>query len=184
MKSVILSNVLPLAVVVSTTAGLVEKTFAAEPDKQFFQSVEGKWVGPGEIVAGKYKGTKFTCSFTGSTPDGKIGMSLDGGCRVGMFTQQMSATIQRKGREGYKGSFMGGAAGSGLDIVGGNVVNANKVVFTINRNQLRGVMQALVPNDNSMTVTIAVRVDQQLVPVIGMKLKRVDTLEVGSISPN
>ncbi|RUU06755.1 hypothetical protein EOD08_39300, partial [Mesorhizobium sp. M6A.T.Ca.TU.002.02.2.1] len=71
MKSVILSSVLPLAVVVSTTAGLVEKAFAAEPDKQFFQSVEGKWVGPGEIVAGKYKGTKFTCSFTGSTPDGK-----------------------------------------------------------------------------------------------------------------
>jgi hypothetical protein len=33
-------------------------------------------------------------------------------------------------------------------------------------------------------VTVAVRVDQQLVPVIGMKLKRVDTLEVGSIAPN
>lgn len=184
MKSVILSSVLPMAVVVSTTAGLVEKTFAAERDKKFFQSVEGKWVGPGEIVAGKYKGTKFTCNFTGSTPEGKIGMSLDGGCRVGMFTQQMSATIQHKGREGYRGSFMGGAAGSGLDIVGGNVVDANKVVFTINRNQLRGVMQALVPNDNSMTVTVAVRVDQQLVPVIGMKLKRVDTLQVGSIAPN
>ncbi|TIN32231.1 MAG: hypothetical protein E5Y32_33715 [Mesorhizobium sp.] len=180
MKSVILSSVLPMAVVVSTTAGMAEKTFAAERGKKFFQSV----VGPGEIVAGKYKGTKFTCNFTGSTPDGKIGMSLDGGCRVGMFTQQMSATIQHKGREGYKGSFMGGAAGSGLDIIGGNVVSANKVVFTINRNQLRGVMQALVPNDNSMTVTVAVRVDQQLVPVIGMKLKRVDTLEVGSIAPN
>ncbi|RWQ50765.1 MAG: hypothetical protein EOS82_14100 [Mesorhizobium sp.] len=171
MKSVILSSVLPMAVVVSTTAGMAEKTFAAERDKKFFQSVKGEWVGPGEIVAGKYKGTKFTCNFTGST-------------RVGMFTQQMSATIQHKGREGYKGSFMGGAAGSGLDIIGGNVVSANKVVFTINRNQLRGVMQALVPNDNSMTVTVAVRVDQQLVPVIGMKLKRVDTLEVGSIAPN
>ncbi|TIW91494.1 MAG: hypothetical protein E5V57_32100, partial [Mesorhizobium sp.] len=91
MKSVILSSVLPMAVVVSTIAGMAEKTFAAERDKKFFQSVEGEWVGPGEIVAGKYKGTKFTCNFTGSTPDGKIGMSLDGGCRVGMFTQQMSA---------------------------------------------------------------------------------------------
>jgi hypothetical protein len=163
---------------------MAEKTFAAERDKKFFQSVEGEWVGPGEIVAGKYKGTKFTCNFTGSTPDGKIGMSLDGGCRVGVFTQQMSATIQHKGREGYKGSFMGGATGSGLDIIGGNVVDARKVVFTINRNQLRGVMQARIPDDNSMTVTIAVRVDQQLVPVIGMKLKRVDTVEVGSIAPN
>ena len=56
---------------------------------------------------------------------------------------------------------MDGAAGSGLDIIGGNVVSGNKVVFTINRNQLRGVMQALVPDDNSMTVTVAVRVDKQ-----------------------
>jgi hypothetical protein len=35
-----------------------------------------------------------------------------------------------------------------------------------------------------MTVTIAVRVDQQLVPVIGMSLKRVDAVEVGSIAKN
>ncbi|MER8835102.1 hypothetical protein [Mesorhizobium sp. M0909] len=184
MKSVILSSVPPVALALVATVGIAGKATGAEPDKQFFRSVEGKWVGPGEIVAGKYKGTKFTCSFTGSTPDGKVGMSLDGGCRVGMFTQQMSATIEHKGRQGYKGTFMGGAGGSGLDIIGGNVVDAHKVVFTINRNQLRGVMQALVPDDNSMTVTVAVRVDQQLVPVIGMKLKRVDGVEVGSIAPN
>lgn len=184
MKSAILSSVLPMTVALAATAGLAGKALGAEPDKQFFRSVEGKWVGPGEIVAGKYKGTKFTCSFTGSTPDGKVGMSLDGGCRVGVFTQQMSATVQHKGRQGYKGSFMGGAAGSGLDIIGGNVVDPHKVVFTINRNQLRGVMQALVPDDNSMTVTVAVRVDEQLVPVIGMKLKKVDAVEVGSIAPN
>ncbi|QPC92767.1 hypothetical protein [Mesorhizobium sp. INR15] len=184
MKSVFLSSVLPMAVALTATAGVAGKAFAAEPDKQFFQSAEGKWVGPGEIVAGKYKGTKFNCSFTGTTPDSKIGMSLDGGCRVGVFTQQMSAKIEHKGREGYRGSFMGGSAGAGLDIIGGNVVDAHKVVFTINRNQLRGVMQARIPDDNSMTVTIAVRVQDQLVPVIGMSLKRVDAVEVGSITPN
>lgn len=182
MKSVILSCVLPL-VALTAPLGLAGKASAAEPDKQFFRTVEGKWVGPGEIVAGKYKGTKFTCSFDGSTPDNKMGMSLDGGCRVGVFTQKMSATVERKGRD-YKGNFMGGAAGSGLDIIGGNVVDPRKVVFTINRNQLRGVMQARIPDDNSMTVTIAVRVDQQLVPVIGMSLKRVDAVEVGSIAKN
>jgi len=49
---------------------------------------------------------------------------------------------------------------------------------------LRGVMQARIPDDNSMTVTVAVRVQDQLVPVIGMSLKRVDAVEVGSITPN
>ncbi|UCI05511.1 hypothetical protein [Mesorhizobium sp. B1-1-8] len=184
MKSVILSCVLPATVAVIAPLGLAGKASGAEPDKQFFHSVEGKWVGPGEIVAGKYKGTKFTCNFNGTTPDGKLGMTLDGDCRVGMFTQKMSATVERKGREGYRGSFMGGSSGDGLDIVGGNVVDAQKVVFTINRKQLNGVMQARIPGDDSMTVTVAVRVDKQLVPVIGMKLKRVDTLEVGSIAKN
>ena len=170
-------------VALAAPLGLAGKASAAEPDKQFFRTVEGKWVGPGEIVAGKYKGTKFTCSFDGSTPDNKTGMSLDGDCRVGVFTQKMSATVERKGRD-YKGNFMGGAAGSGLDIIGGNVVDPRKVVFTINRNQLRGVMQARIPDDNSMTVTIAVRVDQQLVPVIGMSHKRVDAVEVVAIAKN
>ena len=170
-------------VALAAPLGLAGKASAAEPDKQFFRTVEGKWVGPGEIVAGKYKGTKFTCSFDGSTPDNKTGMSLDGDCRVGVFTQKMSATVERKGRD-YKGNFMGGAAGSGLDIIGGNVVDPRKVVFTINRNQWRGVMQARIPDDNSMTVTIAVRVDQQLVPVIGMSHKRVDAVEVVAIAKN
>jgi hypothetical protein len=109
-------------------------------------------------------------------------MTLDGGCRVGLFTQQMSATVQRKGRRGYTGSFMGGSSGTGLDIISGNVVNARKVVFAINRKQLNGVMQARVPDDNSMIVTVSVRVADQMVPVIGMNLKRVDPVEVGSIA--
>ncbi len=38
---------------------------AATRDKAFFESVAGTWKGPGEIVAGKYKGTKFTCNLIG-----------------------------------------------------------------------------------------------------------------------
>lgn len=184
MKSLTLSFVLPFAIAVTATIGPAEQAFGAERDKQFFQTIEGQWGGPGEVVAGKYKGTKFTCNFTGSTPNGKLGMTLDGGCRVGVFTQKMSASIVHGGRKGYRGSFMGGAAGSGLDIVSGNVVDARKVVFGINRKQLNGVMQARIPDDNSMIVTVSVRVDQQMVPVIGMSLKRIDTTEVGSIAPN
>jgi len=181
MKSVILSALLPAACAAAATVWTAGAAFAAEKDQSFFHSVEGKWVGPGEIVAGKYKGTKFTCNFTGTTPDGKVGMTLDGGCRVGVFTQQMSATVERKGR-GYRGSFMGGAKGTGLDIVSGNVVDGRKVVFAINRNQLHGVMQARVPDDNSMIVTVSVKVDQQMVPVIGMNLKRIDG--IGPLAKN
>jgi hypothetical protein len=181
MKSVVLSALLPAAIAAAASLPTTGGAVAAEKDQTFFRSVEGKWVGPGEIVAGKYKGTKFTCTFNGTTPKGKVGMTLDGGCRVGVFNQPMSASVERKGR-GYRGSFMGGSKGSGLDIISGNVVDGRKVVFAINRNQLNGVMQARVPDDNSMIVTVSVKVDQQMVPVIGMNLKRVDSVAVGSIA--
>ncbi len=184
MKSAIVSCVMPLTLAVAMTAGLAADACGAERDKQFFRSIEGQWAGPGEIVAGKYKGTKFTCSFTGSTPADKAGMTLDGGCRVGVFTQKMSAKVENVGRQGYKGSFMGGSDGSGLDIVSGNVVDARKVVFAINRKQLNGVMQARLPDDGSMVVTVSVRVEKQLIPVIGMSLKRLDGAAVGAIAKN
>ncbi len=179
MKRAILSAVLPI-VAVAATAGISEAADGTERDQKFFQSVEGEWVGPGEIVAGKYKGTKFTCTFTGSTPEVKVGMTLDGACRVGMFTQKMNATVERKGK-GYTGKFLDGAAGKGLDVVAGNV-DGRKVVLSLNRNQLKGAMLARLPDENTMNVTVSVRVEKQMVPVIGMSLKRVDGAAVGSVA--
>lgn len=148
---------------------------AGERDAAFFHNVEGKWTGPGEIVAGKYKGTKFVCNFEGSTPDGKVGMALDGGCRVGMFTQNMSATVERSGGH-YRGTFLDGAKGKGLDVIDGDV-SGSKVVFELNRKALNGAMLAHLSDANTMNITISVKVDRQLVPVIGVNLKRVERRE-------
>jgi len=183
MKRHIPSAVLFGLASIATAAGAAGPAESAERDRMFFQSIEGAWTGPGEIVAGKYKGTKFTCSFSGTTPSKKLGMTLDGGCRVGMFMQKMSASVEQSRSAGYQGKFMDGAAGSGLDIVSGNVVDSRKVVLGINRNQLQGVMQARLPDQNTMAVTVSVRVEGTLVPVIGMSLKRVDPTMVGAVEP-
>lgn len=175
-----LSAFLPLAAATTMVATGATEAAASEKDKRFFSRVQGEWSGPGEIVAGKYKGTRFVCNFKGATPDGKVGMSLDGGCRVGLFTQKMSASVEHQGRKGYRGSFMDGAIGEGLDVVGGNV-SGEKVVLTLHRNELNGAMLARLPNDDTMHVTVSVKVDNQMVPVIGMNLKRVDARTVGSI---
>ena len=183
MKRAFLSRILLLAATVALAAGVAaQPAVAGERDRSFFQSVEGSWAGAGEIVAGKYKGTKFNCTFAGTTPAKKLGMALDGGCRVGVFMQKMSASVIQSGKAGYEGRFMDGAKGSGLDIVSGNVVSDSKVVFAINRKQLRGIMQARLADDNTMNVTISVRVDDDMVPVIGMSLKRVDDTAVGAIA--
>lgn len=180
MKSIFLPALLTIAAASAISAA--GTAFANEPDRKFFKSVEGNWAGPGEIVAGKYKGTKFSCTFTGSTPDQTLGMTLDGGCRVGVFTQKMTASVESRSGSGYRGTFLDGASGKGLDIVSGNVVDGQKVVLAINRKQLKGVMQARIANQNTMNVTVSVRVAQELVPVIGMSLKRVDGTSVGTIA--
>ena len=143
----------------------------ADPEAVFFQSVSGRWVGPGEIVAGKYKGTRFTCDLAGGSsaaPD--VGLSLDGACRVGLFAQPMSASITR--REGrFTGSFLDGAAGAGLDITSG-VLDGDKMVFALDRKQLNGAMVARLAGGDTLAVTVSVQVGTELVPVIGMNLKR------------
>ncbi|MEW9805410.1 hypothetical protein [Mesorhizobium marinum] len=172
----------PLAASLATALMLAGPASAGERDRQLFQSMEGTWAGGGEIVAGKYKGTKFNCTFAGTTPAKKLGMALDGGCRVGVFMQKMSASVIQSKGNGYKGQFMDGAAGSGLDITSGNVVNDQKVVFSIHRNDLRGIMQARLANADTMNVTISVKVEDSMVPVIGMSLKRMDDMAVGAIA--
>ena len=162
-------------------AGLATPAFSGARDKAFFDRIAGQWKGPGEIVAGKYKGTKFTCDLTGeAAPGNEAGLKLDGFCRVGVFKQPMSALITRTGGT-YKGKFLDGAAGKGLDILSGKV-SGDKVVVAINRQKLNGAMIARLQDDNTMNITISVKVEDKMIPVIGMSLNRkVDTMAVGSI---
>ena len=152
---------------------------ANDREARFFRQIEGKWRGPGEIVAGKYKGTKFTCEFAGETPSNKLGMTLDGGCRVGLFSQKMKASVKRGGGS-YTGTFLDGAQGEGLDVVAGSV-SPSRAVLTLKRNQLDGAMLARLASKNQLNITVSVNVGDTLVPVIGMKLDRVDAVAVGSV---
>lgn len=159
-----------VVLVISVLAACTVNAVANEA--KFFKSVEGKWAGPGEIVAGKYKGTRFTCVFDGSNPSSKTGMKIDGYCRVGVFSQPMNALIEKAG-SGFRGKFLDGQAGEGMDIVGGRY-SRNKLVVDIKRKDLIGTMVASKANENHMQFTISVRVDGKLVPVIGMRLDRAD----------
>ena len=155
----------PAAVLLS----LVFASPLAASERSYFKSVQGNWVGSGEIVAGKYKNTRFTCRFKGNVPKG-VGMDISGSCRVGLFSQQMSARITKSGGT-YRGEFLDGADGKGLDIVSGRL-RANKLIVGINRKQLNGTMIASLKGKNKMHITISVRANNQLVPVIGLTLNR------------
>ncbi|OXS99252.1 hypothetical protein B7H23_13795 [Notoacmeibacter marinus] len=148
-------------------------------DQAFFQSVQGEWAGAGEIVAGKYKGTKFNCKLAGVQSLADAAMTIGGTCRVGIFSQRMEAKIHwAKG--GYRGAFLDGALGKGLDIIGGNV-GGSRAIFTLKRNELNGAMLARVTDGDKMTITISVRVGDGMVPVIGLGLNRIDAVTTSSV---
>ena len=71
--------------------------------------------------------------------------------------------------------------GNGLDVVGGSVAS-NRVVFKLARNALDGAMQARMADKDTMNVTVSVKVENELVPVIGINLKRLDGGSVGAVA--
>ncbi|VVT22885.1 hypothetical protein [Rhizobium sp. EC-SD404] len=168
-----------IAAAIVSAAAFVAPAQAA--DQAFFSNVAGVWNGPGEIVAGKYQGTKFNCSLMGNpVADAEAGIALDGSCRVGVFSQKMSAVI-RKVSGDYEGSFLDGAAGEGLDITAGRI-DGDRVLMAIERKQLEGAMVARMMDANTMNVTVSVKVGDSMVPVIGMTLARdLDNMAVGSV---
>ena len=150
---------------------LLYSTSAFASDAKFFRNINGKWSGPGEIVAGKFKGTKFVCTFGGSNPaSSKSGMDVNGTCRVGVFNQKMNAKIVKTAGK-YIGKFLDGAKGDGMDVTGGRYTR-NRLVVDIKRKDLNGVLVANLNDPNNLKVTVLVKHGKKLIPVIGMNLAR------------
>ena len=167
-------------IIMATISALVTASVAQASESRFYQKIQGKWSGPGEIVAGKYKGTKFVCTFDGASPDRNIGMDIDGSCRVGVFSTPMTAEIIKKAGK-YIGAFLDGEKGDGMDVTGGRYTR-DRLVVNIKRNNLDSIMVAKLKNDNALNVTISVKHHDRLIPVIGMNLSRKsDSIVTGSV---
>ncbi len=136
-------------------------------DREFFDSTAASGQGPGEIVAGKYKGTKFTCDLKGESKSDGAGLKLDGSCRVGVFAQR--CLHDRTRGESYKGSFLDGYAA--------RVSTSFRAPLSAPRHRRHQPQEPerrhgspVSRYKNTLNVTISVRVNDSLVPVIGMTL--------------
>jgi len=143
---------------------------AAGDNAAFLQSVRGAWSGQGQVVAGRYKGVKFSCRVTAPDAAGLSAMQFNGSCRAGIFSQPIKASISRVGGT-YQGSFNEGAQGNGMDITAGQIEN-NRMILQLHREKLQGSMTAQLSGANLMHITLAVQIDDESIPVIGMDLTR------------
>ncbi len=177
IKGLVMRIFLFILAAFSTILGSVT---AQASEARFFQNIQGKWSGPGEIVAGKYKGTKFVCTFDGANLIKDAGMNIDGSCRVGVFSQPMNAEIL-KTAGGYIGKFLDGEKGDGMDVTGGRYTR-DRLVVDIKRHNLNSIMVANLSDPNKMRVTVSVKHKGKLIPVIGMSLARkTDAIVTGSV---
>jgi len=172
-------NLFTLTIFLGVIVPTINPTNVKAGEIQFFNGIAGDWHGPGEIVAGKYKGTKFTCNLKGSTSQNKIGMKIDGYCRVGVFSQPMSAVIQKSGKS-YRGQFLDGEKGEGMDVTSGRF-STSRFVVGLKRKRLDATMVARLDGKRKLNVTISVNVQGSLVPVIGMALGK--TTKTSQLNP-
>ena len=150
-------------------------------DRAFFEAVAGQWSGPGKIVEGKMKGTRFTCALDGLPLTGdETGFRLDGKCRTGMFSHPVSAVFIRDG-ETYRGQFLDGEDGDGLNVVGG-AVKDSKAVIDLKRHDITGALVTNLQSDDDLNITLLIKGGTRFVPVIGLSLKRdTDNIAVGAV---
>lgn len=142
----------------------------AEASPRYFGNVAGDWKGNGSIVAGKYKGTRFNCRLKGAR-ENRNALDIKGSCRIGLFTQKVTARLTRKGKR-YSGIFLDGAQGKGMDITSGRV-GSNKLTVAINSKGLTGAIVANLVKRDKLRVSISVRVSNgRYVPVVGLDLDR------------
>ena len=156
--------------VATLAAPLVLAAQASDASPRYFAKVQGQWKGSGSVIAGKYKGTRFNCRLNGSQQTAAT-LDIAGTCRIGLFTQKISARLVRHGRS-YRGVFLDGAQGKGMDITSGRVAN-DKLTVAINSKGLTGAIVANFVRRDALRVSISVRISSgEYVPVVGLDLKK------------
>ena len=176
------TRILRTALLIAVLAAALPASAVAESDDDvFFRQVAGKWVGPGKIVEGKLKGTRFKCELDGLPVSGaEDGFKLDGKCRAGLFSHPITAVFIRDG-ESYRGEFLDGEDGDGLAVTGGSVEN-RKAVISLRRKEVEGALVTSLLTEDDLNITLLIKGGTRYVPVIGLSLKRKgDPFTVGAI---
>lgn len=104
-----------LAALLAASAGPVRADDAAD----FMERFSGEWAGVGELLVGSESGLTFECALDGEPSRTGLTFAMTGRCWLGKLSARVHARLRynRHTNEFY-GTFLGGAEGDGLDVVG------------------------------------------------------------------
>jgi hypothetical protein len=145
---------------------------AAEDAVTFMERFGGKWVGTGQILVGA--SAEFACELNGNPKSGQSTFDMTGTCRMGSMGAAIHARMHYNAdTKSYYGTFLGGAEGDGVDLIGTRAGNGFSLKLV--RGSTQGRLTAETSSADEMKVVIYyrnMRTDQEL-PVVAMGLSRV-----------
>jgi hypothetical protein len=160
---------LAFAAILSTGAAPARADDAA----MFMDRFSGDWAGVGELLVGEESGLQFQCELDGEPSRTRLTFAMTGRCWLGRLSARIHASLHYNAHTNeFYGSFLGGADGDGLDVVGQRAGDGFSMRLV--RGGVQGRLTAEAVNPDRLEVIIYyrdVQNDREL-PVVAMAFDR------------
>ncbi|MYZ49923.1 hypothetical protein [Propylenella binzhouense] len=146
----------------------------------FMQRFGGEWIGTGQLLIGPQIGTQFHCALNGNPSSTQMTLGMSGKCWMGSLSVPVLARIHYdEPTDRFYGSFMDGAAGNGVDIMGAQTETG--VSLRLTQGILQGGMLAEPVGDMQMRVLLSFRdrANDRDIPVVSMGFTRKEASSMG-----
>ena len=135
----------------------------------FMDKFSGEWRGTGKVLLGPDSGLKFHCRLDGDPSKSRMTFGMNGRCWMGRLAAPIYARL-RYNRETnrFYGSFMDGAEGQGVDIVGERLGQGFRM--KLSRGTAQGRLMAEPVGDDELKVIISLydRRNNREIPIVAM----------------
>ena len=170
-----------LSAFLAAAALLAAAPARADEAAEFMQRFSGKWVGTGQLLVGTE--VEFACELNGDPSPTQLTFGMTGRCWMGRLSAPVHAALRYNAETNrFYGSFMDGADGDGLDIVGARA--GEGFSLNLSKGAVQGRLSAETVSRDQMKITIFYRdtANDRELPVVAMGFTRKDVI-TGSLAP-
>lgn len=158
-----------LAMLLAACAAPAQADDAAE----FMDRFSGEWAGVGELLVGEESGLQFQCELDGEPSRTGLTFAMTGRCWLGRLSARVHASLHYNAHTNeFYGTFLGGADGDGLDVVGMRAGEGFSMRLV--RGGVQGRLTAEAVTRDRLEIVIYYRdvANDRELPVVGMAFDR------------
>ena len=145
----------------------------ADDAAAFMDRFSGDWAGVGELLVGEESGLQFQCELDGEPSRTRLTFAMTGRCWLGRLSAPIHARLHYNAPTNeFYGTFLGGADGDGLDVVG--VRAGEGFSMRLVRGGVQGRLTAEAVDPDRLEILIYYRdvANDRELPVVAMAFAR------------